>query len=115
MVAGDGLHSPGANANSGAGPERSEGGAQGRGESSNHLFDSRKRVSESGGRGRNRTADTGIFNLTWTLDKSILNQPLTALAIFRFVTSVISQCSSFRHVRLVSADSGRKCREHQLN
>ena len=115
MVAGDGQHSPGANANSGAGPERSEGEPQGRGESSNHPFDSRKRVSESGGRGRNRTADTGIFNLTWTLDKNIQNQLLAALALSRFVTSVISQRSSLRHVRLVSADSGRKCREHQLN
>lgn len=59
MVAGDGLHSPGANANSEAGPK---GEAQ---DAPNHRtarFDSRKRRSENGGRGRNRTADTGIFN-----------------------------------------------------
>ena len=50
-----------------------------------------------GGQGRNRTADTGIFSLGRKFDKSILNQPLAALADFRCVISPISQRAFVRH------------------
>jgi hypothetical protein len=54
----------------------------------------------NGGRGRNRTADTGIFNLARKFKKTNLNQPLAALAQIYCVTPLIPQRTSVRHAAL---------------
>jgi hypothetical protein len=52
-----------------------------------------------GGQERNRTADTGIFSLGRKFEKSILHQPLAALANYCCVISLVSQRTSLRHKR----------------
>jgi hypothetical protein len=55
---------------------------------------------EPHGWANHRTADTGIFSLGRKFEKSILNQPLAALADFFCVSSLISQRSSLRHTSI---------------